>query len=180
MELRVLANLSQDRALCEAFICDQDVHQATAAKLFRVAPERISHQERQVGKQVNFGMVFGQTPWSLSRQLGVSLEQAEHWNAEFYCGYPGVADFVAEIKRHVETSGIVTTTFGRRRRLPLACSNAQWERQRALRQAVNFVVQGTAADLNKLALSRLYPRLPQGVRTRSGRLSLAAPARSRA
>ena len=88
MELRVLANLSQDRALCEAFIRDEDIHQTTAAKLFGLALECTTPEQRQVGKRVNFGIVYGQTALGLAPKLRVSVQQAEAWIAGFYRGYP--------------------------------------------------------------------------------------------
>lgn len=105
--------------------------------------------------------MYGQTALSLAPTLRVSVQQAEEWIAGFYRGYPGVAHFVADIKSRAETSGFVATYFDRRRRLPLAHGTAaSSQRQHALRQAVNFVVQGTAADLNKLALVQIYRNLP--------------------
>jgi DNA polymerase-1 len=165
MELRVLANLSQDSALCDAFIRDQDIHQTTAAKLFGLSPECVSPEQRQIGKQVNFGIVFGQMAGSLGRKLGVSVHQANEWIDGLDRAYPGVARFVTNIKSSAEDCGLVTTHFGRRRRLPDVHGRDGFaERQHALRQATNFVVQGTAADINKLALSRVFHSLPSSVR----------------
>lgn len=162
MELRVLAFLSQDCVLCKAFAAEQDVHRLTAARLFGIRPEQATDQQRSVAKTVNFGIVFGQTPQGLAQKLQVSVEQAAEFIAGFYRCYPGVSDFVGRIRDFASVSGFVPTYFGRRRRLPEARSRAH--RERSLRQAVNFVIQGTAADLNKLAFARLWRHLPPGGR----------------
>lgn len=165
MELRVLAFLSRDQMLCDAFASEQDVHCLTAGKLFGILPNQATQVQRSIAKTVNFAIIFGQTPQGLASELTVSVEQASELITGFHRSYPGVSQFVQQVREFVSRHGFVSTHFGRRRRLPLAQpGGSSMDCERALRRAVNFVIQGTAADLNKLALARLWRHVPAGGR----------------
>jgi DNA polymerase I len=154
IELRVLAALSQDQRLLDAFQNDADVHAQTASMVFSVPPESISDAQRRIGKDVNFGIIFGQTPVGLANKLRVREDEAASAIERFFAGYPAVRPWIQQTETFAATHGFVQTLYGRRRRLvglydPTASRGI-------LRQAVNAVIQGTAADILKMALARVY------------------------
>ncbi|MGO9111697.1 MAG: DNA polymerase A family protein [Thermoguttaceae bacterium] len=164
MELRVLAHFSQDAALLQAFQRDEDLHRRTAARVLGIAETDVTDQQRQLGKTLNFGIVYGQTAYGLADELGVPLQRAEVLLAAHAATYPGVAAWVAEVHQQAANMGEVRTLYGRRRYLPNIYSAFAGDVAEARRHAVNTVVQGTAADLLKMALIRLNDRLPEAVR----------------
>ncbi len=163
MELRVLAHFSQDAALLHAFQHDIDLHVRTAAHVLGIAEAAVTDQQRQLGKTLNFGIVYGQTAYGLAEELGVSLQRAEALLAAHAAAYPGATAWIAAVHEQARNSGEVRTLYGRRRQLPNIYSASDALAAEARRQAVNTVVQGSAADLLKLALVRLHHELPEGV-----------------
>lgn len=159
IELRVLAELSRDPGLVKSYRRGEDLHRKTASLVLDKPLKEITATDRALGKKINFAIIYGQTDQGLAKELGISLLDAEEHIERFMDGYPGVRDWIAATKNRAREQGYVATMFGRRRRLPELASDDEQAVERALRQAVNAVIQGTAADLNKLALIRLYQAL---------------------
>ena len=155
IELRILAHLSQDPLLLDAFAREQDVHQRTAAEVFGVAPEHVSDEQRRVAKAVNFGVIYGQTDWGLSRQLRIPKHQAKSYIDGYFERYAGVKIFMDRIIEEARETRYVHTMLGRRR--PVGDINARrWaNRMYAERIVRNTPIQGTAADLMKMAMIRV-------------------------
>jgi DNA polymerase-1 len=151
IDLRVLAHYSQDKALLAAFVSGKDVHGQTAAEIFRVHPSLITPQMRRVAKSINFGIVYGMSAFGLSSQLNISRKEAQTFITRYFELYSGVKKFMEEIVEQARQNGFVTTLFHRRRILPDILSNDRTLREFAERTALNTPIQGTAADIIKLA-----------------------------
>ncbi len=159
VELRILAHLSEDPALISAFERGEDIHRATAALVFSVAPELVSPDQRRAAKTINFGLIYGMGAYALARELGVSNAEAQSFIAAYFERMPRVRAYLDGTKERARASGKVATLFGRVRWIAgLDSANAQ-VRGNAERQAINAPVQGTAADLIKLAMIRLHAEL---------------------
>jgi len=163
MELRVLAHFSQDPALLHAFQHDIDLHVRTTSQVLGIAEADVDDQQRQLGKTLNFGIVYGQTAYGLADELAVPLAQAEALLAAHTAAYPGVTAWIAAVHQQAANTGEVRTLYGRRRYLPNIYSASPADAAEARRYAVNTIIQGTAADLMKMALIRLHNDLPDGV-----------------
>lgn len=152
IELRILAHLSGDERLLQAFASGVDVHRATAAEVFAVAPDQISNDQRRNAKAINFGLIYGMSAFGLARQLGIERGVAQEYIDLYFARYPRVKSFMDEIRESARKRGYVETVFGRRLYLPdIKSSNAQ-RRQYAERTAINAPMQGTAADIIKRAM----------------------------
>ena len=156
IELRIMAHLSADPGLTRAFASDLDVHRATAAEVFGLAPDAVGADERRSAKAINFGLIYGMSAFGLARQLGIARGEAQQYIDTYFERYPGVAEFMDRIRREAHDAGFVSTVFGRR--LYLADINAKQaqRRQYAERTAINAPMQGTAADIIKLAMIRVH------------------------
>ena len=152
VELRVLAHLSHDEVLLEAFGSGQDVHQRTASEVFGVAPDQVTSEQRRVAKAVNFGVIYGQTDWGLSRQLRIPKHTAKQYIDSYFARYAGVKQFMDETIEAARKTHMVQTLLGRRRPLPEITSSRRNNRMYAERIARNTPIQGTAADIMKLAM----------------------------
>ncbi|MFZ9889207.1 MAG: DNA polymerase, partial [Myxococcota bacterium] len=159
IELRLLAHFTQDAALVAAFTHGVDVHQQTAAELFGLPPEAVSREQRTIGKTVNFATLYGQGATALSQQLGVSRIEAKQYIDRYFQLYAGVASWTEGVVAEAYGLGYVTTLLGRRRYLPLLSSRSVVERQAGERMAANTIIQGSAADLCKLAMLQLADEL---------------------
>lgn len=159
IELRVLAHLSEDPKLLEAFRAGADVHRQTAAEVFDVAPSAVDAEMRRVAKAVNFGTIYGQGAFGLSRQLHISRDKASAYIEQYFKRYSGVARYMEQLIEEGRCSGRVTTLLGRRR--PLIGLRGQSHRQRAAAERIarNTPIQGSAADIIKLAMLRCQARL---------------------
>ncbi len=155
IELRVLAHLSGDEALCEVFHRGRDVHTETAVALFGVNEDEVTPEMRRRAKVVNFGIIYGMTPFGLSKELRISQGEAKKYIDGYFSRYPRVKSFIDETIERARRDGFVETLFGRKRRLPDISSRNQTLRSAAERMAVNTPVQGTAADIIKLSMIRL-------------------------
>lgn len=155
IELRILAHLSGDDTLIDAFHKQGDIHRATAALLFNAEVKDVTGEMREAAKRVNFGIVYGQSAYGLSRDLKVPLVQAQEFIDAYFLRYPGVKVYIDEQIKKAREDGFVTTLLGRRRYLPEIKSKNQTLRQFAERQAVNTPIQGTASDLIKLAMIKI-------------------------
>jgi DNA polymerase-1 len=159
IELRILAHLSGDPVLVEAFSSGQDIHTRTAAEVFDVAPALVSSEMRRRAKVINFGIIYGMGPQRLARELAIPLPDAQRYIANYFARYAGVARFIEETLAEARRQGYVATLLKRRRYLPELTSREEGVRQFAERTAINTPVQGSAADLIKLAMVRLEARL---------------------
>ncbi len=151
IDLRVLAHYSQDPALLAAFRAGEDVHRRTAAEIFRVNPALITKEMRRVAKTINFGIVYGMSAFGLASQLNLSRKEAGVFIDRYFAHYQGVKRFMAEIVAQARKDGFVTTLLNRRRLLPEINSTNKMRREFAERTAINTPIQGTAADIIKLA-----------------------------
>ena len=152
VELRLAAILSQDKALLEVFRQGVDVHQAVAARMFSVERETVTSEQRNSAKAINFGVLYGMGSQSLSRSLKVSLTEADAFLADYKRAFPSLFEYLAAIKKEVSETGLVTTAFGRVRPIPGIHSSLAYVKAQAERTAANTVIQGTAADIIKLAM----------------------------
>jgi len=159
IELRVLAHLSQDEALTEAFQRGEDIHTSVAAQINGVAIEDVTSQQRSAAKMVNFGIVYGVTPWGLARRLGIERDEASKIIDEYKQRFPRITVFLQECIEHALTHGYVETILKRRRPIPQIESRQPQTRSLGERMAINSVVQGSAADLIKVAMVDLHDRL---------------------
>ncbi|MEL6498329.1 MAG: DNA polymerase I [Planctomycetota bacterium] len=164
IELRILAHLSQDPALIEAFQDDQDIHAAVAAQIHGVAVGDVTREQRSGAKMVNFGIVYGITPFGLARRLGVSNTEATGIIDGYKRKFAGITTFLQECVEQAQRNGYVETMLKRRRPIADIDSNNPGRRSLAERMAINSVVQGSAADLIKLAMRDLHRRLSPSAR----------------
>jgi DNA polymerase-1 len=159
IELRVLAHLSNDPALIDAFRSGQDIHTRTAAEVFNVLPGLISADQRRAAKVINFGIIYGMGPQRLAGELGIPLSEAQHYIANYFARYSGVRRFMEEVVEAARERGYVTTMMGRRRWVPELNSRERGVAQAAERVAANTPIQGSAADLIKRAMVTVEQRL---------------------
>lgn len=152
IELRIMAHLSGDQGLLTAFAAGQDIHRATAAEIFGVEPAAVTSEQRRYAKTINFGLIYGMSAFGLAGQLGIERSAAQHYIDRYFARYPGVADYMKRTRSAAAEQGYVETVFGRRLWLPEIRSSNVQRRQGAERAAINAPMQGTAADLIKLAM----------------------------
>ena len=152
IELRIMAHLSQDPGLLRAYTQGYDVHRATAAEVFGVAPDQVSDDMRRNAKAINFGLIYGMSAFGLAQQLKIDRSAAQEYITLYFARYPGVKEFMDRTRAQAHTLGYVETVFGRRLYLPEINASNQQRRQYAERTAINAPMQGTAADLIKLAM----------------------------
>lgn len=156
IELRVLAHICDDANLIQAFLNHKDIHRTTASLLFGKKDQEVSGQEREFAKRINFGIVYGMSSYGLSKELAITIEEAESFIAEYFARYPKVEKFVSQTMKKAEERGYVETLFGRRRYLENINNSNRILREYALRQAINAPIQGSAADIIKLAMIKLF------------------------
>ncbi|MEW6547753.1 MAG: DNA polymerase I [Bacillota bacterium] len=167
IELRLLAHVCGDPGLVEAFRAGEDIHRRTAAEVFGVPLDQVTDEMRLRAKAVNFGIVYGISDFGLAQQLGIGRSEAREYIASYFLRYPGVRRWIDEVVSTARTQGFVTTLMGRRRQLPTILSRNPQERGFAERTAVNTPLQGSAADIIKLAMVRLHRQLQErGMRSR--------------
>ncbi len=152
IELRIMAHLSQDQGLLRAFAAGEDVHRHTASEIFGVESEAVSSEQRRYAKVINFGLIYGMSAYGLASQLGIERSAAQQYMERYFLRYPGVKDYMERTREAARNLGYVETVFGRRLYLnDIRASNAA-RRQGSERAAINAPMQGTAADLIKLAM----------------------------
>ncbi len=152
IELRIMAHLSGDAGLQQAFASGQDVHRATAAEVFGLAPGGVAPEQRRAAKAINFGLIYGMSAFGLARQLGIERGDAQRYIDRYFQRYPGVRAFMEQMREQAREAGYVSTVFGRRLYLPEIASRNAARRQYAERTAINAPMQGTAADIIKRAM----------------------------
>jgi DNA polymerase-1 len=161
IELRVLAHLSQDESLLEAFRRGEDIHAATASMMFEVPINEVNAEMRRIAKVLNFGVIYGLSPHGISQQTGFSREEGAHFIDTYFTKYPGISKYLEEVKARTRETQYAETLMGRRRYIPeINASNFQ-HRSAAERVAINMPIQGTAADIMKIAMVRVHQRLAQ-------------------
>lgn len=160
IELRIMAHLSGDAGLTQAFAENQDIHRATAAEVFGLAPDDVADEQRRSAKAINFGLIYGMSAFGLAKQLNISRGLAADYIDRYFDRYPGVLRYMDETKAVAADQGYVETVFGRRLYLPEINAKAVPRRQAAERTAINAPMQGTAADIIKLAMRAVQDWLP--------------------
>ena len=160
IELRIMAHLSGDAGLTQAFAENQDIHRATAAEVFGLAPDEVADEQRRSAKAINFGLIYGMSAFGLAKQLNISRGLAADYIDRYFDRYPGVLRYMEETKAVAAEQGFVETVFGRRLYLPEINAKAVPRRQAAERTAINAPMQGTAADIIKLAMMAVQQWLP--------------------
>ena len=159
VELRILAHISQDESLIETFRRGADIHRATAAKMFGVSEEELTHDQRRAAKTINFGVLYGMSAFRLSNELSISGAQAKEWIEAYFSRYPKIQEYLDKTLDEARATGKVTTLFGRVRYIPEIHNKSFTVRGNAERMATNAPIQGTAADILKLAMIALENRL---------------------
>ena len=159
IDLRVLAHYSEDQALIEAFRHGEDIHSRTAAEIFGIIPGLVTPEMRRAAKTVNFGIVYGMSAYGLAKELGISRKEAAEFMERYFNRYPGVKTYMENIVKKARRQGFVTTLLGRRRYLPDINARQRNVREFAERTAINTPIQGTAADIIKLAMIKCHERL---------------------
>ncbi|MXR37931.1 DNA polymerase I [Craterilacuibacter sinensis] len=152
VELRIMAHLSDDAGMLAAFAAGEDIHRATAAEVFGVSLEEVSSEQRRAAKAINFGLIYGMSAFGLAAQLDIERSAAQQYIDRYFMRYPGVADYMARTRESARELGYVETAFGRRLYLPEIRGANPMRRAGAERAAINAPMQGTAADLIKLAM----------------------------
>ena len=161
IELRLMAHFSQDPHLVQAFLSGQDIHAATAAKIFNVSIEEVTKEQRRQAKTANFGIIYGISPFGLAQQLDCSRSEAKALIDGYFAAFPGVIDYIEKQKELARQQGYAVTLFGRKRYLPDILSHNATVRSFAERNAVNSPIQGTAADIIKMAMVTIHRRLKE-------------------
>jgi len=156
IELRIMAHLSADPGLVTAFANGQDVHRATAAEVFEVAPDQVTSDQRRSAKAINFGLIYGMSAFGLAKQLGISRGEGQDYIGRYFSRYPGVQDYMDNTRSQAADLGYVETIFGRRLYLPDIKARNAIARQAAERTAINAPMQGSAADIIKLAMIHVH------------------------
>lgn len=156
IELRILAHISGDMALIEAFQNNRDIHSETAAKIFGIPGSEINSEMRRRAKVVNFGIVYGMSAYGLAKELGIDVKDAALFIEHYFKVYPGVKKWVERIKKEAYETGVVRTLFGRRRRVQELKAKNKDLREYGERIAINTPIQGTAADIIKMAMVNIY------------------------
>jgi DNA polymerase-1 len=153
IELRIMAHISRDESLLKAFAAGEDIHRATAAEIFSLTPQTVHNEQRRYAKVINFGLIYGMSAFGLARQLDIERSAAQQYMDRYFQRYPGVAEYMRVTREQAREQGYVETVFGRRLWLPEIRGSNAARRQGAERAAINAPMQGTAADLIKLAMT---------------------------
>ena len=161
IELRIMAHIAEDENLLKAFAAGEDIHKATAAEMFHVELDQVTSEQRRYAKVINFGLIYGMSAFGLAANLGIERSAAQQYIDTYFARYPGVAQYMATTRLTAKENGYVETIFGRRLWLPEIRSANGMRRQAAERAAINAPMQGTAADLIKLAMVQVQDWLEQ-------------------
>jgi len=159
IELRVMAHVCNDATLMSAFNAGHDIHAATAAALFGIELDDVQSEQRRIAKTVNFGIMYGQGSFGLARQLGISRTESKEIIDQYFLRYPHIKSYIDQTIEKAKKQGYVETLLGRRRYFPALESNNQAIRQGAERAAINMPIQGTAADMMKIAMINVHGRM---------------------
>jgi DNA polymerase-1 len=167
VELRILAHVSGDEHLKDAFARNADIHRETAARVLRKAPEEITHGERSMAKMVNFGLAYGMSDFGLASRANIPRQEAQEFINSYFAAYSGISYYMMAIREQARTQGFVETLLGRKRQIPELRASNPALRGAGERMAINMPIQGTAADIQKIAMIRVADRLTaEGLRAR--------------
>jgi DNA polymerase-1 len=166
VELRIAAHICQDPGLRAAFASGQDIHRATAATVLGIPPEKVTTDQRSFAKRVNFGLLYGMGTRSLAEQAGIPMNEAQKFVDAYFAGFPNIKKYIDETKRKAKVDGYVETLLGRRRYFPILATETRDARtnimqRTAEREAINHPVQGSAADIIKIAMIRIHKAFRQ-------------------
>jgi DNA polymerase-1 len=162
VELRIAAHMSNDEAMLAAFLDHQDIHTATAAAIYNIPLEQVTKDQRRHAKAINFGLIYGMSPYGLTRTTDLTLAEAEDFVEAYFKRFPGIKQYLDRVRIQAATDGYVETLLGRRRYFPgLKNPQNQTVRNREEREAINAPIQGTAADIMKLAMIRVQEALKE-------------------
>ena len=160
VELRIAAHMAQDKAMLDAFRSDQDIHATTAAAINDVPLDKVTRTQRRHAKAINFGLIYGMSPFGLTRTTDLTLAEAENFVQAYFEKFPGIKKYLDQIREFATKNGYVETMLGRRRHFPgLQGQQNQQTRNREEREAINAPIQGTAADIMKIAMLRMAAAL---------------------
>jgi DNA polymerase-1 len=159
IELRILAHITEDPALLQAFAEDEDIHAATASRVLGIPIDQIDKQQRRIAKTVNFGLIYGQSAFGLSQTIGIPQSEARDFIKTYFEKYPGVKGYIDATEKLAAEQGYLTTLLGRRRDFSQLASLTGAQRARVEREAINMPIQGTAADIMKQAMINLHIEL---------------------
>lgn len=162
VELRIVANLSGDKVMQKSFLETKDIHAATASLIFGVVEKEVTPAQRRKAKEVNFGVLYGMGSWGLAQRTDLTAGEAKQFIDRYFSVFPRMKQYLEEVKIHLREEGWVSTFFGRRRQFPELYAGASQARAAAERMAVNMPMQGTAADLMKLAMIKVYNKYKTG------------------
>lgn len=167
IELRVLAHLSEDPVLIDAFHHDIDIHRLTASEVFKIDPEDVTPLQRSRAKEVNFGIVYGMGDFGLSESLGIPMYEAKHYISEYFHTYRGVKQYMDQVVEDCGRKGYVTTVLGRRRQIPEMRAKNKIVQAHGVRMARNTTIQGSAADIIKIAMIKVFDAIrAQGLQSK--------------
>ena len=161
VELRVLAQMSQDKTMIDAFINNEDIHTKTATQVFNVTPLEVTPELRSAAKAVNFGIVYGKSDFGLSEELHIPLKEAKEYIENYFNKYSKIKEFMDKTVEQASVDGYVTTMFNRRRYIPELKSSNFMLRNAGKRAAMNAPIQGSAADIIKIAMVNVYKKLEE-------------------
>ena len=159
IELRILAHMSGDRQLIDAYKMHADIHRITASQVFHIPFEEVTDLQRRNAKAVNFGIVYGISSFGLSQDLSITRKEASEYIEQYFATYPGVKEFLDQSVADAKETGYAVTMFGRRRPVPELSSSNFMQRSFGERVAMNSPIQGTAADIIKIAMIKVHQRL---------------------
>lgn len=160
IELRIMAHLSGDKGLLKAFSLGEDIHKATAAEVFNTELSQVTADQRRSAKAINFGLIYGMSAFGLAKQLGIGRNEAKQYIEHYFATYPGVQNYMEDVREKAKSQGFVETVYGRRLYLPAINASNAIQRQAAERTAINAPMQGTAADIIKRAMIKVDQWLP--------------------
>ena len=156
-----MAHIANDENMIKAFLNDEDIHREVAARVLNIPIEEVTKEQRSKAKAVNFGIVYGITGFGLAKQIGTSKKEADNYIENYLDKYYGVKEFMERITNEAKEKGFVETLFGRRRYIPELKSSNYMVREFGKRAAMNTPIQGTAADIMKIAMNNVYKRLEE-------------------
>jgi DNA polymerase-1 len=160
IELRILAQLSEDKNLISSFIEESDIHSKTAREIFNIPPIlKVTSEQRRVGKTMNFGIIYGMSGFRLSKELGISVKEADSYIQQYFAQYPNVKKYFSTLEMMAVNQGYVETAFGRKRFIKAAAENSERDKGFINRIAINAPIQGTAADIVKIAMINIHNRI---------------------
>ncbi|MFN7088899.1 MAG: DNA polymerase, partial [Candidatus Paceibacteria bacterium] len=172
LELRIVAHIADDEKMIQAFRRGEDIHLRTAAEVFEVSPEQVTPRMRREAKALNFGIIYGMGPAGFARSAGIKQTEAKKFIEKYFEEFPKIAKYMENQRIEAHDKGVIKTLFGRRRQLNEIYSSIPEMVRQAERMAINFPIQGTAADLTKLAMIKIYNHLEENYKNGGAKMLL--------